>query len=40
MIDVKTLSEEEIKNLHDSKIIKFIDKYEKAYNEKYNNKKL
>ena len=38
--DVKILSEIEIKKLHDNKIIKFTKRYEKMYNEKYNNKKL
>lgn len=40
IVDVKTLSEKEIKELHDKKIIKFTDRYEEKYNEKYNNKQL
>ena len=35
--DVKILSEKEIKKLHDDKTIKFTDRYEKMYNERYSN---
>ena len=33
--DVKILSEKEIKNLYDNRIIKFTNRYEKKYNERY-----
>ncbi len=34
--DIKTLSKEKIKKLHDNNDIKFTDRYEKIYNETYN----
>ena len=36
--DIKTLSEKEIKKLHDSGNIKFTNRYEEKYNERYNKK--
>ena len=38
--DVIMLSEKEIRNLHDNKIVKFTDRYEKKYNEKYSLKEV
>ena len=35
--DVKMLSEKEIKELHDKKIIKFTNRYEQMFNLKYSN---
>jgi hypothetical protein len=37
MMDIGKLSDLEIFNLHKNKKIKFIEKYEKKYNERYNN---
>jgi len=34
--NVQKLNVEEIKQLHDSGVVKFIDRYEKKYKEKYN----
>jgi len=38
--DIKTLEKKNIRKLHDSKDLKFTNRYEKKYNETYNNKKL